>query len=126
MSGNRYLLDTNIVLYLLSSENKTESLLFKKIFISFITELELFSYPSLTDDERESISFFLSKTKIVDIMPVVKSRTIFLRQKYRLKLPDAIICATAWFLKCAFVTNDKKLVKINEIKTIKLNAFITE
>ncbi len=95
MSGNRYLLDTNIVLYLLSSENKTESLLFKKIFISFITELELFSYPSLTDDERESISFFLSKTKIVDIMPVVKSRTIFLRQKYRLKLPDAIICATA-------------------------------
>ena len=55
MSGNSYLLDTNIVLYLLSSDNKAKSLLDKVIFISFITELELFSYNLLKKEEKDLI-----------------------------------------------------------------------
>lgn len=123
MSGNSYLLDTNIVLYLLSSDNKAKSLLDKVIFISFITELELFSYNLLKKEEKESIEFFLSKSFIIDIIPAIKSRTVFLRRKYHLKLPDAIICGTVWYLKCIFVTNDRKLSKIKEIETIDLNSF---
>jgi len=69
---------------------------------------------------------FWNKVTIVDINPAIKNRTIYLRKKYHLKLPDAIICATAWHLKCTFVSNDQKLFKINEIETLGLKSFLTE
>ena len=52
---------------------------------------------------------------IIDINPVIKSYTIEFRKKYKLKLPDAIIAATAQFLNIPLVTADKSFNKINEI-----------
>ena len=51
--------------------------------------------------------------------------TITLRQKYLIKLPDAIICATAMSHKLTLVTNDMKLHKVSEIKCCHLED-ITE
>ena len=47
MSGNKLLLDTNAVLLILGSEKVFSSLEGKELFVSLITELELFSYPDL-------------------------------------------------------------------------------
>lgn len=42
-----------------------------------------------------------------------------IRKAYRLKLPDAIIAATALFLRATLVTNDKSFLSIKEIVEMK-------
>ena len=120
MNGKHLVLDTNIVLYLLSGSDIKEKLISKTLFISVITELELLSFPLIKKQEEKGISYFLSKVNIVDLLPDIKTKSILLKRKYRLSLPDAIICATAWHFDIDFVTNDKKLFKINEINSIDL------
>ena len=118
MSGNKLLLDTNAVLLILGSEKVFSSLEGKELFVSFITELELFSYPYLNKEEEKSITFFLSKVTIVDITRDIKSKTIQFRKKYKLKLPDAIICATAASKKLTLISNDKQLKKISALPVV--------
>ncbi len=120
MNGKMVVLDTNVILYLLSGSDIKEKLKSKTLFISVITELELLSYPLIKEKEEKGISLFLTKVNIVDLIPDIKTKSILLRRKYRLSLPDAIICATAWHFDIGFVTNDKKLFKINEINSIEL------
>ena len=122
MNGKLLVLDTNVVLYLLSGSEIKEKLKSKTLFISVITELELLSFPLIKKQEEKGISYFLSKVNIVDLLPDIKTKSILLRRKYRLSLPDAIICATAWHFKTDFVTNDKKLFKITEINSIELKS----
>ena len=121
MSGNKLLLDTNVVLSILGSEKVFSSLEGKELFISFITELELFSYPVLTKEEEKSIAFFLGKVTILDINRHIKLKTIHLRKKYKLKLPDAIICATAASKNLVLVSNDKQFKKITALPIVTLN-----
>jgi len=121
MSGNKLLLDTNAVLSILGSENVFSSLEGKELFISFITELELFSYPGLTKKEEKSIKFFLSKVTILDINQGIKAKAIRFRKKYKLKLPDAIICATAASKNMPLISNDKQLKKITALPVVTLS-----
>jgi predicted nucleic acid-binding protein len=121
MSGNKLLLDTNVVLSILGSEKVFSSLEGKELFISFITELELFSYPGLTKEEEKSITFFLSKVTILDINQGIKAKAIRFRKKYKLKLPDAIICATAASKNMPLISNDKQLKKITALPIVTLS-----
>lgn len=118
MNG-KYLLDTNAVLYLLSSGNIVKKLQGKQLFISFITELELLSYPAISENELIKIKFFLSKVTILNISKEIKLQTILFRKKYKFKLPDSIISASAFILNYIFVTNDKKLFKIDELNVLR-------
>lgn len=59
MTGNRYLIDTNIAIYLLAGDQKIAELLDQaQIYISFISELELLSFKKLTKEENEVINNF--------------------------------------------------------------------
>ena len=115
MSGNKLLLDTNAVLSLLGSQNIFPALEGKEIFVSFITELELYSYPALKAEEEKSVGFFLGKATIIDITKDIKAKAILIRKKYKLKLPDAIICASAMSKNLLLVTNDKQFKKVVDI-----------
>jgi hypothetical protein len=121
MSGNKVLLDTNAVLLILGSEKVFNSLEGKELFVSVITELELFSYPDLKKEEERSITFFLIKSTIIYISREIKSKAIEYRKKYKLKLPDAIICATAASKKLTLISNDKQLKKISTLPVVPLN-----
>ena len=56
MSGNRIFVDTNILLYFLKGEQEIlEMLSGKQIVVSFITQLELLSFPQISPDSEESI-----------------------------------------------------------------------
>ncbi len=123
MSGINYLFDTNAVLYFLNQPRKLHD--GSVVFISFVNELELLSYSKLSSNEEKAITHFLKLIEIINIDQEIKSTTITLRQKYLLKLPDAIICATAMIHKLILVTNDLKLHKISEIKCCHLED-ITE
>lgn len=120
MSGNKFLLDTNAVLYLLSGKLKSNNLPEGKLFISFINELELLSYPAINKAEEIKIKKFIDDIDVLDIDETIKIETIRLRKKHNIKLPDAIICATALSQNARLITFDENLNKIKELKTLKV------
>jgi predicted nucleic acid-binding protein len=109
-------LDTNIVLYFLGGR-LVNPLPSGEYFISVITEIELLCYPSLSLEEETQIIDFLNKITVVDIDNNIKNLTIAFRKQYKLKLPDAIIVATAKYLNAILFTNDVRLANLTEINT---------
>ena len=99
MSGNSFLVDTNIFIYLLNGNERIADILQgKNIYCSFVTELELKSSKKYTLTEEKIITGILKETHILDINSQIKINTILFRKKYGLKLPDAIIAATSTFI----------------------------
>jgi len=60
----------------------------------------------------------LSDCIIIDINPSIKNTTIEIRQKHKVKLPDAIIAATANSLDLPLVTADKDFKTIEDLTLI--------
>ncbi|MCS6973510.1 MAG: hypothetical protein NZM13_03410 [Cyclobacteriaceae bacterium] len=57
MSGNSLLPDTNIVLYLLSGDKTLAEILYrKKLYLSFINQLELLGFEGITSAQEKVIS----------------------------------------------------------------------
>jgi predicted nucleic acid-binding protein len=86
----------------------------KRIFASFITEIEILSYGKITDEEASKIKKFLDDITIVGWNDVIKNFTIKLKRNYNLRIPDAIVSATSLYLKIPFFTADKDFIKISE------------
>ncbi len=110
------LLDTNIVLYFLGGR-LADQLPSGQYFVSFIIEIELLSYPSLNPDEEVKIRDFLADITVVEVEGNIKELAITFRKNYKLRLPDAIIAATAKSLDATLLTNDVKLTDLTEICT---------
>lgn len=118
MNGGKFLLDTNAVLYILGGQINPESLPTGKYFISFIAELELLSYPSLTKNEEHAIKELLKEVDVININPEITTAAIALRKQYGLKIPDAIVCATSLFLDATLVTRDKDFTRVKSLKIL--------
>lgn len=116
MNGDRFLIDTNILLYLTGKKIDIEDLPEGEFYISFVTELEVLSYPSLLPEEEKNLKRLLAEIPIIDINKKIKERTIDFRRRYNLKLPDAIIGATAYVLGTSLITNDEGFLSVKEIQ----------
>ena len=112
MSG-KILFDTNIIIYAL---NRGLVLPYGDYAISIITEMELFSYPKLTEQENNIIKNLLNHFEILNINQEIKRKTIETRKEYSIKLPDSIICATALVCQATLISNDKQLSKILDFR----------
>lgn len=116
MSGIKFLLDTNIILYLLQGDKILADILQEKhIYISFITEIELYSFKQLTPDEKSRITQMVSSFTVVDINTEIKSYTIDIRRTYNLKIPDSLIAGTALHLDMPLLSADDDFTKIDSL-----------
>ena len=119
MSGNKIFVDTNIVLYLLSGDETLAELLDgKQLYLSFVTQLELLSYPKLTKKSKKIVEEFIEHCVIIDINTEIKHLVIELRKKYSLKLPDCIIMATAIYHDLPIITADNDFRLIDELNLV--------
>lgn len=119
MNGTNLLLDTNILIYCSQGENRAIQLFEENtIFLSEISEIELLSFPWIGSEEEALIFWLFAFTHIMEMNASIKKQAIFLRRKYGIRLPDAIIVATAIYLNCSLVTADKQLFKIEEANII--------
>ena len=119
MSGNKILLDTNIVLYLLSGDRTIAEIINERqLYISFVTELELLGYHGLAEEEGQKVKAFISECKVVNINEQIKKTTIDIRKKYRTKLPDSIIAATSLYLDIPMITADAQFNRIDDITVV--------
>ncbi len=119
MSGASFLLDTNVVLYLLSGNSTiADTIDGAQIYVSVVTELELLGYKGITAKEQQKIKLFLNDCTIIDINDDIKKNTIAIKQKHQTKLPDAIIAATSLFTEIPLLTADVGFSKIGLIDVI--------
>lgn len=117
MSGTDLLLDTNVAIDFLAGEEHAVSFLNDSlekdygIAVSQITRIELLSYPDITDEEQETVYAFLDRIEVISLTEEVEKEAIEIRRRHRLKLPDALILATAVACKRTLVTNDVRLIR---------------
>lgn len=116
-----YLFDTNILIYLLNNR-LAEKLPSGCYGYSVITEIELLSFPALTVTDAQIITSYLNDIVLISLTDNIKQKTINLRRTYRIKLPDAIIAATAMETKATLLTNDIALHKIDGLNCLSLRV----
>lgn len=119
MIGNKILLDTNIILYLFEGDKTVYNFLKdKELYCSVITELEITSYKEYTSIERKKAIEFFSICNVENINNSIKEFVIEVRKKAKIKLPDAIILATAMHLELPLFTADKGLKGVSGVDII--------
>jgi len=111
MNGKRYLLDTNAVIQLLAGNPSIIKMVEDSDFlaISVISKLEFLSYPDLNEDEKNAFSELLEDLTVFDLMAsdfALMQEAVAMRIDGGLKLPDAVIAATALVNGCEVITND--------------------
>ena len=118
-----YLIDTNIIIYYLEGEQAVVSFLRThrgKLAISSITWMETLSYP-FSANEEQVVRVFLQELRLIEISSPVMELSIEIRRTKKMKLPDAIIAASAIHHDLTLVTRNIKDFKGTAIKT--LNPF---
>ncbi|MCX6152353.1 MAG: type II toxin-antitoxin system VapC family toxin [Ignavibacteriales bacterium] len=111
---SNYFFDSNIFIYYLKDEpavTKFFELIRNEnpiIYCSFISKLELLSLPNLTDGEIKNIEDLLKEFIKVGYNSSIENLTILIRKKKQVKLPDAIIAASAIYTNSKLVTRNIK------------------
>jgi predicted nucleic acid-binding protein len=109
-----YLLDTNFIINYFKGFFKadagkfTDSVINDTTFISVITRMELLSWKSLNPKDEEVIKEFISDSTVFSLEESIINRTILLRKNFAIKLPDAIIAATALVHDMQLITHNLK------------------
>ena len=118
MLGKRYLLDTNALVALLQGHEGLLSLTQQAqwLGVSVINVLEFLGFDGLTYADRDLFAVFLSRIEVVDL--AYKNKTLMAliadtRKRRAVKLPDAIVAASAVLNQAILVTNDAQLLKLS-------------
>jgi len=119
-----YLWDTNTVIYYLQQQfnQKAEKfiddiLLESRPRISSITEIEILCWKTATDNDIVVLKNFVADSFVYELEQGIKNKTIEIRKQYALKLPDAVIAATAIVNDLTLISrNIKDFEKINELQ----------
>ncbi|HFA48093.1 MAG TPA: type II toxin-antitoxin system VapC family toxin [Bacteroidetes bacterium] len=99
--GTRYLLDTNIAIYLLNGSlppqalAKVRTMLATECNLSIIAKIELLGWPFPDKKRQSEAENFTLASNVYRLTDAVADRTILLRRAYKIKLGDAVIAATA-------------------------------
>jgi predicted nucleic acid-binding protein len=120
-----YLLDTNTIIYYLKAAlpNKAMQFLHELVdnqpIISVITKIELLGFNTPNLNEQTITETFINESITFDLDETVVATTIALRKQQRIKLPDAIIAATAISYDLTLIThNTNDFIKIAELKIL--------
>lgn len=120
MSGFNYLADTNTFIYLLNRHPALQNLLEVEWYFFFITEIELLGKTGISNAEVKKVQALLDTcTKIIHSEEINKL-TIRIRREHKIKLPDALIAATALYTQLPLLTFDKGFTQIKSLDLVLL------
>lgn len=121
MNGIKVLADTNVFINLSEGKGNIQPhLAGRDVYLSVISEIELLGWYKITENEKLFFDLIINDCILIELIPAIKKQSIFLKQKHRIKLPDAIIAATAIFLGIPLLTFDSGFAKIEELDLILL------
>jgi len=124
-----YLLDTNFVINYFKgifsddAAKFTDSVINDLTYVSVITRMELLFWQSLKPKDEEVIKEFIFDSTVFSLEENIITKTILLRRTNKIKLPDAIIAATAIVHNLQLITHNLKDFKnIPELIVVDANA----
>jgi predicted nucleic acid-binding protein len=111
MSGNRKaLMDSNVLINFSKKTINSEALYdyFDELNISMITYMESYGFPFSNIEEKMLIDEIVTSADLLEIDLTIADKVIEYRKQKRkkIKLPDAIILATASVHRLALLTDD--------------------
>lgn len=120
-----YLIDTSAVIKYLNgslSENNLDfidRIIEEEVYLSFISEIELQVWNPPNEDDMVVYRDFVANSDILSINSNIISETIKIRKSHLLKLPDAVIAATAVTYNLILIAdNDKDFLKVDALQYI--------
>ncbi|WP_419702142.1 type II toxin-antitoxin system VapC family toxin [Mucilaginibacter sp. NFX135] len=118
--------DTNAVIYYLQNDfSEGAQELMNNIIneyqpaISVITEIELLCWKTASENDIVILKNFVADSFVIELENSIKVKTIEMRKSFNLKLPDAIIAATAICMNLILISNDR--AGFQKIPSLKLN-----
>ena len=121
MSGIDFLADTNFIIHLNEGNPLVKPFLDFNFGVSYISEIELLGAFSISKVKKVQVQNILDDCRIFEMTNEIKIVCIKIRQQYKLKVPDAIIAATAIVYKIPLISSDCDFEKIKEINLILIN-----
>lgn len=125
----KYLLDTNAVIHFLGASMPDHSMkvmnniVDRDSIISIITKMETLGFNFKSEDEQFTMEYFVEGSTVLQINNDIVNKTIDIRKTKKLKLPDAIIAATALVYDLTLITrNTSDFADIQGLKVI--NPFL--
>jgi predicted nucleic acid-binding protein len=111
-TDDRFVLDSCVCMNFLNK--RIPSLPLGDLFISVITRMEILANPEHTAESEQEARDFLKTVVVVPLRsPIERVATSIRREgSPRLKLPDAIVAATAVVLDAQLITSDGKLRRL--------------
>ena len=108
MNGVNYLIDTNIIIYLTQNRLKISDFAKKgtRLYISSISYIETLRYPFQNQNDEKDIVDFCDTFDRIFLTKEIEKQTILIRKTNKIKLPDAIIAATAIVFNLTLVTHN--------------------
>lgn len=125
MGTEKYLIDTNVAIEYFGETLPNNALTFidkiidGSFYFSIINKIELLCFPNITDIERQNFLEFITAAHVLELDDEIVNSTIDIRRANKIKLPDAIIAASALVNELILVTrNTKDFDKIQGMKII--------
>jgi predicted nucleic acid-binding protein len=115
--NSKLFIDTNIIIYALQGDRHITNLIDEeRLSMSFITEIELLSWPRLSEVDIKVIRSFIDTCRIMEYSSGLKEKVIEVRKKYNLKMSDAFVAASAILDDSPLISADNIFAKIKELQ----------
>ncbi len=110
MNGNRGIFDSNVIIFF--SKGKIDiaelSAKYEELCVSIITYVEVYAYEFEDKKEKALIDRFFENVEIIEVNRKIAAQAILYRKSKtkKIKLPDAIILASAKYISADLITDD--------------------
>ena len=126
MNGNKGILDSNVIIFASKGKIDVEKLLSKYdgFYVSIITYIEVYAFEFQNTAEKDAIDEIFANLEIVEINKEIADQAIIYRKNKskKIKLPDAIILASAKYVNADLLSDDlddfKNIDSTVEVKDI--------
>jgi len=115
MSGTKFLADTNILLYILDGNESVTAFLEDEMYVSEITVIELLGLKGITPKQLKIRKALLETCTVIYLNDAIRNMAITMKQNQIIKIPDAIIAATALQMGMTLLTADKGFKKLQDL-----------
>lgn len=117
------MLDTNAIIGIVNNNQKLLSLVNNAGFvaISIISVIEFLSYSNLSSNDKAVFAKMTNEAVVLNLdfqKQLLIDTVVDIRKTYRIKLPDAILAATALTYNLELLSNDKEFNKIGSLSII--------
>ncbi len=115
--GKQYIIDSNVVIDYLAGKISGTGMSFVNDIIneipaiSVITKIEILGFKT-TNEASRLLESFVQDSLVIGLSDDIIDKTIEIRKTYKIKIPDAIIAATALAYNSVILTRNLKDFKI--------------